>query len=99
MLTTCANTEEADRIAGALVERRLAACVNRLDGVLSTYRWESSLHRDNEILLLIKTIETRFEDLRLAIHRLSSYDVPEIIAVPIRKGSDDYLAWLEDSVS
>ena len=99
VLTTCANAAEADEIAGALVENSLAACVNRVDGVMSTYRWESRLQRDKEILLLIKTTEARFDDLQLAITRLSSYDVPEIIAVAVHKGSKDYLDWLVDSVS
>ena len=99
VLTTCANAAEADEIAGALVENSLAACVNRVDGVMSTYRWESRLQRDKEILLLIKTTEARFNELQLAITRLSSYDVPEIIAVAVHKGSKDYLDWLVDSVS
>ncbi|MDE0005830.1 MAG: divalent-cation tolerance protein CutA [Rhodospirillaceae bacterium] len=99
VLTTCANADEADEIAGTLVEKRLAACVNRVDGVMSTYAWESRLQRDKEILLLIKTTEARFDELQLAIVRLSSYDVPEIIAVPVRKGSKAYLDWLAESVS
>ena len=99
VLTTCANADEADEIAGALVEKRLAACVNRVDGVMSTYTWESRLQRDKETLLLIKTTEARFDELQFAITRLSSYDVPEIIAVPVRKGSRAYLDWLVESVS
>ena len=99
VLTTCADAAEADELAGALVEQRLAACVNRVDGITSTYRWESRLQRDREILLLIKTTEARFDELQLAITQRSSYDVPEIIAVPVRKGSKAYLGWLVDSVS
>ena len=99
VLTTCANAAEADELAGALVEEKLAACVNRVDGVMSTYRWDSLLQRDPETLLLIKTTEARFDELQLAIARLSSYDVPEVIAVPVRKGSKAYLDWLVDSVS
>ena len=99
VLTTCANAQEADQLAAALVEERLAACVNRLDGVMSTYRWESQLNQDRESLLLIKTTEARFDDLQEAIIQRSSYDVPELIAVPILKGSPAYLGWLADSVS
>ena len=99
VLTTCANADEADAIAGALVEERLAACVNRVDGVMSTYIWESRLQRDKETLLLIKTTEARFDELQGAIARLSSYDVPEVIAVPVGKGSNAYLDWLVESVS
>ena len=99
VLTTCANAAEADTLAGALVEERLAACVNRVDGVVSAYRWESRVQRDLETLLLIKTTEARFDELQQTIFRLSSYDVPEIIAVPVSRGSKAYLAWLADSVS
>ncbi len=99
VLTTCANADEADAIAGALVEERLAACVNRVDGIVSTYTWESRVQRDKETLLLIKTTEARFDELQRAIARLSSYDVPEVIAVPVRKGSNAYLDWLVESVS
>lgn len=99
VLTTCADADEADAIAGALVEERLAACVNRVDGIVSTYTWESRVQRDKETLLLIKTTEARFDELQRAIARLSSYDVPEVIAVPVRKGSKAYLDWLVESVS
>ena len=98
-MTTCANGQEADELAAALVEARLAACVNRLDGVMSTYRWESEVQRDRETLLLIKTTEARFDELREAISRRASYDVPELVAVPIVQGSAAYLDWLESSVS
>ena len=99
VLTTCADAAEADKLAGALVQQRLAACVNRVDGIVSTYTWESRLQRDKETLLLIKTTEARFDELQREMARLSSYDVPEIIAVPIGKGSRAYLDWLVASVS
>ena len=99
VLTTCADAAEADKLAGALVEERLAACVNRVDGIVSTYTWESRVQRDKETLLLIKTTEARFDALQRAIARLSSYDVPEVIAVPVGKGSKAYLDWLVESVS
>ena len=99
VLTTCADAAEADAIAGTLVEERLAACVNRVDGIVSTYTWESRVQRDKETLLLIKTTEARFDELQRAIARLSSYDVTEVIAVPVRKGSKAYLDWLVESVS
>ena len=98
VLTTCADAAEADRLAAGLVEERLAACVNRVDGVVSTYRWESRIQRDPESLLLIKTTEARFDELEEAINSRSSYDVPELVAIPIRKGSPAYLGWLADAV-
>ena len=99
VLTTCANADEADELAAALVQERLAACVNRVDGVMSTYRWESRLQRDRETLLLIKTTQARFDALQTAISQRSSYDVPEVIAVPILEGSPAYLGWLAEAVS
>lgn len=99
VLTTCANTAEADELAAALVEERLAACVNRVDGIVSTYRWDARVQRDREILLLIKTNEARFDELQSAIVRRSSYDVPEIVAVTVDRGSAAYLGWLADAVS
>ena len=98
VLTTCANPTEADELAAALVEERLAACVNRLEGVVSTYRWKSSLERDQETLVLIKTTEGRFDELESAIRDRTSYELPELIAVPVIRGSSAYLEWLEASV-
>lgn len=92
---TCGSTEEADRIADALVERRLAACVQQLP-IRSTYRWEGEVQRDDEILLLVKTRADRFDAVVTAARELHSYDVPAVTAVEIAAGSDDYLAWIDD---
>ena len=97
VLTTCAR-EEADELAAALVEEQLAACVNAL-GVVSTYRWESRVQRDEETLLVIKTTEARFDALQKTIRDRSSYELPELIAVPVCKGSRAYLDWVTASVS
>ena len=99
VLTTCANPEEADELATALIEDRLAACVNRLDGVLSTYRWGAQLQRDRETLVLIKTTEERFDELEIAIRDHTSYELPELIAVPVCRGSSAYLDWLKAGVA
>jgi len=99
VLTTCANPTEADELATVLVEERLAACVNRLDGIVSTYRWKSNLERDQETLVLIKTTEGRFDDVESAILNRTSYELPELIAVPVCRGSAAYLDWLEASVA
>ena len=95
VLVTCGNAQEAKRIARALVERRLAACVNVLGTrVRSTYRWKGKVETAAEYLLLIKTSKKRFPALRGEIERLHSYGVPEVIAVPIAEGSPAYLRWL-----
>ena len=85
VLVTCGKREEADHLAKSLVELRLAACVNVIPGVLSCYWWEGKVTRDNELLLIIKTSRTRFEELRKEVQRLHSYSVPEIIALPIER--------------
>ncbi len=95
---TCADGQEALRLANTLVERRRAACVNILPRVQSVYRWEGELKSESEHLLLIKTTEERFPALRDGITELHSYNVPEIVAVPVWGGSDKYLAWIQESV-
>lgn len=94
VLSTCASAEEAQRLARALVEKRLAACVNVLPGVRSVYRWQDAIEDQEELLLVIKTNRTLLEELRDEIERLHSYEVPEVIALPIVDGSERYLAWM-----
>ena len=97
VLVTCASASEARRIARALVEARLAACVNILPGtVASIYRWKGKVESAQERLLLIKTSRKRLAKLQAAVERLHSYDVPEFIALPIVAGSRAYLAWLDE---
>ena len=99
VLVTCGSLKEGRRIARALVEARLAACVNVLQSpVESIYRWKGNVDTAKEFLLIVKTSRARFAALETAVKRLHSYDVPEIIALPIQKGSRDYLAWLAESV-
>jgi len=99
VLTTAGSEPQAQEIGRALVERRLAACVNVLAPACSIYRWEGRVVEEEERLLLIKTTERRFEAVRLAIHELHSYQVPEVIALPIQGGDATYLAWLTESVA
>jgi periplasmic divalent cation tolerance protein len=95
---TAGSAEEAERIAHALVEERLAACVNIVPGVTSVYRWEGQVQRDAEVLLVAKTLEANVARLAQRVKELHSYDVPEVVALPITDGSPEYLAWLADSV-
>ena len=99
VLVTCGKREEAEQLARSLVEMRLAACVNVTSGVISFYWWEGKVTRDEEILLIIKTSRPRFEELRKEVQRLHSYSVPEIIALPIVEGSEEYLNWIDDSLT
>jgi periplasmic divalent cation tolerance protein len=99
VLSTVGTAEDAARIARALVERRLAACVNVLPGVRSFYRWKGAAEEDEERLLVIKTRRDRFEALREALVALHPYELPEAIVLPIEAGHAPYLAWIDESVS
>ena len=98
LVTTCESAAEADAIASALVEHRLAACVNILPGVTSVYRWKGSVERAAEIILLIKTSRPMLAKAQAEIERLHSYELPEVIAMPIVDGSERYLEWLEQGL-
>jgi periplasmic divalent cation tolerance protein len=98
-LTTCPDAETAARVAHALVAERLAACVNQVPGVVSTYRWEGQIHDDAEVLLLIKTTRERFDALRERLVGLHPYEVPELIALDITDGLPTYLDWLHAETS
>jgi periplasmic divalent cation tolerance protein len=100
VLVTCRSAKEAERIARSLVETRLAACGNILRSpVQSIYRWKEKIESAREVLLVIKTSRRRFPELQAAIKRLHSYEVHEIIALPIVAGSQGYLSWLAESVA
>ena len=100
VLVTCGTAKEARRIARALVERRLAACVNLFSvPVHSIYRWKGKVESATEFLLTIKTWLKRFGAVAAEVKRLHSYDVPEIIALPISAGSWKYLDWISESIS
>ena len=99
MLVTCGSTGEAEKIARALVEQRLTACVNVLQApVRSIYRWQGRVETATEYLLIIKTSREKFAALRRQVEQLHSYDVPEVIALRIVAGSPQYLRWLEEGV-
>lgn len=97
MLCTAPDRESGAKIARALVEERLAACVNLLPGVGSFYRWQGKVEEAAEALLIIKTAAARFEAVQKRIKELHSYELPEIIAVSITAGSKEYLDWIADN--
>ena len=97
VLVTCGSEEEALKIANALVEGRLAACVNLVAPIRSIYRWEGKIWDEKEWLLIIKTQKQRFEELEKKVKSLHSYSVPEIISLPIVEGSSAYLNWIREN--
>jgi periplasmic divalent cation tolerance protein len=98
VLMTAGSQEEADRIANALVTKMLAACVNVLPGVTSVYRWEGELQRDQEWLLVAKSTRDVLDDLVQCVQAIHSYDLPEVIALPVVGGSEAYLRWVDSEV-
>lgn len=99
VLCSCSEGAPAAQLARALVEEGLAACVNRLPGVVSNFRWEGRLDEAQETLLIIKSTEARLPALTARIRELHPYELPEVIAVPVMGGLDDYLEWVRASVS
>ena len=97
IFVTTPGADEAARIAEAVVEERLAACVNIVGAVESIYRWEGRVTRDREALMIIKTTADRYEELERRVTELHSYTTPEVIAFAIERGSEKYLGWLRDS--
>jgi periplasmic divalent cation tolerance protein len=98
ILTTTGSREEAEKIANALVQRELAACVNIVGPITSIYRWKGAVESAEEFLLLIKTTEDAFAPVRDAVRELHSYELPEFVELGISRGEGKYLAWLEKSV-
>jgi periplasmic divalent cation tolerance protein len=98
VLCTCESSDEAALVARGLVEKRLAACVNIVGGARSIYRWKDAIEDSAEWLLVIKTRRELFLSVREEIQRLHSYEVPEVIALPVVDGSESYLAWIDKSL-
>ena len=97
VLTTCNSSETSSLIAETLISNKLAACVNIIKGVESVYQWQGKIEHDKEILLIIKTRESLFSQVEQSIQELHSYELPEIIAVPIKTGEKNYLNWIQSA--
>ena len=97
VFVTAPGEEEAAKIALALVEAKLAACVNIIRDIRSIYAWQGNIEDDSELLLIIKTRKSLFDDLSAKVGELHSYDLPEVIALPIVDGSKEYLKWIGES--
>ncbi|HEY6274142.1 MAG TPA: divalent-cation tolerance protein CutA [Terriglobales bacterium] len=98
VLTTAGSVDEARKIARALVERRLAACVNIVPQIESVYRWQGKIETASECLLVVKIVATAFEGVRATIKALHSYETPECIMLEVAAGNQDYLDWITGSV-
>jgi periplasmic divalent cation tolerance protein len=96
VFNTCGSKEEAVKVARALIEARVAACVNVIPQIMSVYRWQGQIEEAAEWLLVIKTSRELFEKVQAVIQAAHSYEVPEVIALPIADGSAGYLAWLDN---
>jgi len=98
VLSTASKREEAEKIAKALVEEKLAACVNLIPQMESRYGWKGKIETGSEVLMIIKTLRPQFKKLSKRLHELHSYEVPEILALPVTLGSPAYLSWMEKSL-
>jgi len=99
VLSACGSEDEASGIARALVEKRLAACVNLVTGVRSIYRWKDALEDSQEVLLVIKTSRALSEQVRIEIEKMHSYELPEIVALAVVDGSEQYLEWMDRALA
>jgi len=97
VLCTCPTNSAATAIATALLEQRIAACVNQVPGITSMYRWEGRVELDDEVLLLIKTTRQMYSRLEETIGKLHPNELPEIIGVPLSAGSETYLNWIKSA--
>ena len=98
IMVTCASKEEARKIAMSLLGKRLVACANIISSIESRFWWKGKIGKAAEFLLTAKTVKSNFKKIKKEVKRLHSYEVPEIIAVPIVTGSRDYLDWIRRAV-
>jgi len=96
VMVTVGSEGEATQISKILVEKKLAACVNIIPGVRSIFQWDGKITEEQEFLLLVKTVKGAFDQLAWAVKANHSYSVPEVIALPIQHGSEEYLSWIRD---
>ena len=98
VFVTTKDKREAEKIAQKLIEEKLAACANIVDGVQSIFWWKGKVDQSNEALMILKSKEELLEKIILTVKALHSYTVPEVIALPLLDGNPDYLKWIEESV-
>jgi periplasmic divalent cation tolerance protein len=94
ILVTTVNQEEAVRIGKEMVNAKLAACANVIPGIQSIYRWNGKVVQEEEVLLILKTVKPRYRALEKAIKTMHTYEIPEIIALPVKEGFNQYIGWV-----
>ena len=99
LFSTCPDMAEAEKLASHLVDTRLAACVNAVPAIRSFYRWKGKVENDPEVLLVIKTARDRVDAVRAEIEKMHTYELPELIALPIVDGAPNYLSWLDGELT
>ncbi len=99
VLSNCGSEEEARRVARALVEARVAACVNIVPGIQSVYHWQGAIQEDSEWMLVIKSTRPMFDSLAAELRKIHSYQVPEVLAIPVIAGDQNYLDWMDREIS
>ena len=98
LYVTASSDDEAERIATSLLEKKLVACVNIIPKVKSIYWWQKKIEQSDELLLVMKSVSDNVERIVTEVKSLHSYDVPEVISMPIHGGNSDYLDWISDSI-
>ena len=98
LVCTCPDAATARRLAGGLLERKLAACVNILPEIRSMYRWQGELHDDSEALMVVKTVQSAYAEVEAWLLQHHPYDVPEVLAVQVQAGSAAYLEWVQNEI-
>lgn len=99
IFVTASSRAEAEQIGQSLVEKKLIACCNIVEPVFSIFHWQSKIFRENEVLLILKSVLDRFDLITEEVKKMHSYETPEIIAMPIVAGSEDYLNWVRKETS
>jgi len=98
LLVTCSSVKEAGDITDLLLKKKLVSCANVLPGIRSKFWWKGNIEKAREVLVMAKTRASKFAAIDKEVRRVHSYDVPEIVALPIVSGSDNYLSWIADSL-
>lgn len=99
VLITASSEKEAQKIGNKLIKENLVACANIIPGIQSIFKWKRDVCQEEELLLILKSKMDKLDDIITMVKRMHSYQVPEIIALPIVGGAEDYLQWMEESIN